>query len=551
MLQQLRIQNYVLIEDLEMNVSGGLTIITGETGAGKTILLGAMSLILGQRADTAVLRDKQKKCIIEGQFEIKNYRLEHFFKKYELDYELITSLRREISADGKSRAFINDTPVNLNQLKELGSMLVDIHSQHETLTLQNSGFQLNVVDAYCRHEKLLSGYREEYKDFKKNSSLLDNLVASESKSKADLDYFQFQFNELEISRLVPGEQERMQQELETLTNAEEIRSRLGQATGNLQEGERNIISLLEEINTGLRSVARYNPQVEALAERIKSTLIDLKDISGELDHLSQQIVYDNDRIKEINERLDVIFHLQQKHRVNTIEELLHVQEDLSQKLLRINSLEDEIKQLKDKIKIQEDNLQGLARQLSENRNEAALKIEKEIKGMLGDVGMPHGILRVEMQKTVQLGEDGTDRIRFMFSANKGVPLQELGKVASGGEMSRLMLCIKSMMARLVTLPTIIFDEIDSGISGEIAFKVGSIIEKISTRHQVMAITHLPQMASRGDAHLLVYKKTSGKTTHTGIRILNQQERINEIAKMLSGNELTEAALENAKELLAK
>jgi len=551
MLQQLRIQNYVLIDDLEMNVSKGLTIITGETGAGKTILLGALSLILGQRADTSVLRDKSKKCIIEGFFDISNYRLQDFFKNYELDPEPITTLRREISAEGKSRAFINDTPVNLNQLKELGSQLVDIHSQHETLTIQQSAFQLNVVDAFCTHQELLNNYRNEFVSFRTARKRLDELIESEARSKADQDYFQFQFNELEQAAIVAGEQDNLQMELETLTHSEDIKARLVSARNLLQDEEGSIVSRLEEVNASLRMVAPFNAKIGLQAERIKSCLIELKDITGELESLDDEIQYDAARIGFVNERLDMIYSLQQKHRVNSMDGLLEIRERLSADLLRISSLDDEINKMKAAVEKMLEALTLMASRISDNRKNASGKIEKEIRLMLAEVGMPHAQIKIEQQPAGQLNESGADRIRFLFSANKGTALQELSKVASGGEMSRLMLCIKALMAKLVTLPTIVFDEIDSGISGEIAFKVGSIIEKISARHQVMVITHLPQMASRGDAHLQVFKKITGKVTLTGIRSLARHERINEIAKMLSGEELSDAALENAKELLAR
>jgi len=551
MLVQLRIQNYVLIDDLEMNVSGGLTIITGETGAGKTILLGALSLILGNRADTAALRDKTKKCIIEGQFDIKEYDLVDFFERNGLDYEPVSSLRREVNPEGKSRAFINDTPVNLNQLKELGSLLVDIHSQHETLTLQQSGFQLQVLDGCCDHQAMLVSYRNEFKKWKQSIQELNILTESEKKSKADQDYYQFQFDELDSAALRSGEQDALQQELETLSNAEEIKSKLSQGVNMLQQGEMNVIAELENVFNLLRPVVKFNEKIDAESSRIKSALIEIKDIASALEGLEQHIQYDSERIGTINERLNLIFGLQQKHRVSTIDDLLLLRDELSSRLLQISSLDNTIHKLNEQVLKQREALMKTASQLSKNRSEAARQAEKEIKDMLKEVGMPHATLKIEQQEMEEPGENGIDKIKFLFSANKGVAMQELSRVASGGEMSRLMLCIKAMMARKVTMPTIIFDEIDSGISGEVAFKVGSIIEKISSRHQVMAITHLPQMASRGDAHLQVYKRVTGKTTHTGIRSLDQQERINEIAKMLSGNELTDAALENAKELLAK
>ncbi len=551
MLQQLRIQNYVLIDDLEVNLSNGLTIITGETGAGKTILLGALSLILGQRADSTVLRDKNKKCIIEGLVFIKPYKLQGFFQRHELDYEDITSLRREISAEGKSRAFINDTPVNLQQLKELGAGLVDIHSQHETLNLQDSDFQLSVTDASAKHEQLLNQYKTGFKSWQQNIRQLNELHERDHKAKVDQDYFQFQFNELETAALREGEQEALEQELETLTHAEEIKTRLNQAASLLKEGDFTVLGRMEEVLNLLRGISRYNHTLGVQTERMKSVMIETKDLAAELESLEQQISHDANRIRVLQDRLDMILGLQQKHRVHTIHELLDFQQQLADKLFNIQSLESELSALQCKIQEQETELRRHAGILSANRKAAAVTIEREVTNMLVEIGLPNAVLKIEQQETAQLNENGSSKIRFLFSANQGVALQELSKVASGGEMSRLMLCIKALMARQVTLPTIIFDEIDTGISGEIAFKVGAIIEKMSRKHQVIAITHLPQMASRGDAHLLVYKKVIKGVTHTGIRSLNQEERISEIAKMLSGDQLTDAALENARELLQK
>ncbi len=552
MLQRLLIQNYALIEQLDIDFSKGLSIITGETGAGKSILLGGLSLILGQRADAQALLNKEKKCFVEGEFAIKEYALQDFFKANELDYEDKTTIRREISPEGKSRAFINDTPVNLNQLKELGSRLVDIHSQHETLTLNNSAFQLSVVDANAQHSALLGDYQHKFKAYKILQSTLNDCIASEKKFKTDLDYFKFQFNELEEAKLYSGEQEKLEQELESLNNTEDIKLNLSRSFNILNQGEVNLMTQLNEVKTLLAAIIRYNPVYEELSVRIKSCHIELKDIASELEQMEQEVSHDPKRIEEINARLNVFYQLQQKHRVNNVEELLLIQNDLSDKLYNIVSLEEKIHQLTAELNKQFVELMKVAGKISDNRKKAIPKIEKEVKNLLSEVGMPNAVLKIahNILEQEQVNATGVDVIRFLFSANKGADFKELHKVASGGELSRLMLCIKALIAKLTALPTIIFDEIDTGVSGEIAFKVGSIMEVIAKEHQVIAITHLPQMASKGDSHFFVYKDIVKGITQSNIKKLSKEERVNEVAKMLSGEKLTDAAIQNARTLLA-
>lgn len=552
MLQRLLIQNYALIEQLDISFSTGLSIITGETGAGKSILLGGLSLILGQRADTQALLKKDKKCFVEGEFVIKEYALQDFFKANELDYEDITTIRREISPEGKSRAFINDTPVNLNQLKELGSRLVDIHSQHETLTLNNSSFQLSVVDANAQHPVLLLDYQHKFKTYKVLQSTLNECIANEKQSKTDLDYFQFQFNELDEAKLHGGEQEKLEQELELLNNTEEIKLNLSRSYNALSMGEVNLVSQLNDIKTLLAAIIKYNPVYEELSSRLKSCHIELKDIAAEIEQMEQDVIYNPTRIEEINGRLNVLYQLQQKHRVSTVEDLLIIRNDLSDKLYNIVSLEENIEKLTAGLNKQFLELIKVAQKISDNRKTAIPKIEKEVKNLLSEVGMPNAILKIEhrVQEKEQVNASGLDVIRFLFSANKGSDFKELNKVASGGELSRLMLCIKALIAKLTALPTIIFDEIDTGVSGEIAFKVGTIMEAIAKEHQVIAITHLPQMASKGDTHFFVYKDIVKGITQSNIKKLSKEERVNEVAKMLSGEKLSEAAIQNARTLLA-
>ena len=551
MLYHLSIQNYALIDELDISFSDGLTIITGETGAGKSILLGALALIIGQRADTGSLQDKTRKCIVEGTFKIKGYKLTNFFNQNEIDYADETIIRREINPEGKSRAFINDTPVTLNLLKELGERLIDIHSQHETLTLNDSSFQLELVDVYAGHQELLIAYKNEFKLFKQEQQKLNALIEKEVQSKKDQDYFQFQFNELEEANLKSGEQLEVEQELETLNNSEEIKSSLSKAHAALNGGEQNVLTTLTGVKSYVAGMAKYNTAIHELNERLSSSLIELKDIANELENVEQDVNYDPKRIEELNIRLDVIYRLQKKHNVQVVDELLDIKENLSKKLSDINSLETEIEKLKKYLSGLEKSLRQQAEKLSKNRLSAIPKIEKEIKKMLADLGMPNADLKIDhtLLPAQEFNSTGIDKINYLFTANKGGTLKELHKVASGGELSRLMLSLKSLIAQLTALPAIIFDEIDTGVSGDVANKVGLIMAKMAESMQVLTITHLPQIASKGNAHLFVYKEEKAKKTYSQIRKLNREERVIEIAKMLSTQNPSDAAIKNAKELL--
>ncbi len=551
MLKNIFIQNYALIDHLELEFDKGLNIVTGETGAGKSILLGALSLLLGNRADTSALLDASKKCIVEGRFDADEKNLSDFFKQHELDFEEHVTIRREISSEGKSRSFINDTPVTLSQLKELGLFLVDIHSQHETLLLNKSNFQLSVVDAFAQHEKLLTEYKNHFHQFQSLSTEFDNLVEEEKKSKADLDYFQFLFNELDEANLVPGEQEKLEEELQTLTHSEEIKSALTTALSALSIGDNTILNQLSQLTGSINSITKYNSKLEEIAGRIKSVTIELKDVSNEIEAISEEINFDPKRVELINERLNVIYKLQQKHRVKNIDELLKLKVEFENKLQTISSLEEKISQLEKRVADLKKNLIALAHRISGNRNKAIPVIETEIKKLLSEVSLPNAILKIEntILNDDNLNTNGIDQIRFLFSANKGVAYSDISKVASGGELSRLMLCIKSSVAKLIELPTIIFDEIDTGISGETAVNVVRVLKNMSKQHQLITITHLPQIAGRGESHYFVYKEVTGKKTFTKVRKLNADERIVEIAKMLSGEKPSAVAIENAKELL--
>ena len=551
MLKNILIQNYALIDHLELEFEKGLNIVTGETGAGKSILLGALSLILGSRADTTALLDASKKCIVEGRFDADEKILSEFFRKNELDVESPVIIRREISSEGKSRSFINDTPVSLNQLKELSVLLVDIHSQHETLLLNRSVFQLSVVDAFARHENLLIEYRNNFHQFQSLNAELDSLIAEEKKSKADLDYFQFLFNELDEANLVEGEQEKSEEELQMLVHSEEIKSGLAAIQSAMSGKEENLLQQMTSIGNSLSSLAKFNTRLGEIGARIKSVNIELKDISNEIDVIGEEINFDPKRVERINERLNVLYKLQHKHRVKNVRELLILKEEFEIKLRGISSLEERIIQLQKLVQELKKNLVAASQRISDNRTKAIPVIEAGIKKLLAEVSLPNAILKIEntLLNDDDFGLNGIDRIRFLFSANKGVAYQDISKVASGGELSRLMLCIKASVAKLIKLPTIIFDEIDAGISGETAINVGKVLKNMATRHQLIAITHLPQIAGRGEAHYFVYKEVTGKKTFTSVRKLNADERIVEIAKMLSGEKPSAVAIENAKELL--
>jgi DNA repair protein RecN (Recombination protein N) len=549
MLQKLSINNYALIDNLEISFGSGLNILTGETGAGKSIILGALSLILGQRAESRYFFNQQKKCVIEGSFKIGAFHLKQFFEENDLDYEADTVLRREISADGKSRAFVNDTPVNLTALKALGERLIDIHSQHATLEINDPEFQLLVIDAVAKHDDLLNEYRTKFKSYKKATNKLEQLISESDQAKADLDYFQFQFDELEKAKLAADEQVRLEQELYTLNNAGEIKRNLLGAFYLMQDGETAAIIQLREAGHQLSTLEKFNPKIEELHQRLNSTLIELKDIAAEIETLEQHTVTDDARAEEVNTRLSLIYNLQKKHRVSNNAELLALQDELSGKIQQAVFGDEIIEKLKQQLKTDKNELEKLAETLSANRKKVIPSIEQQVLNTLSEMGMGNAALKINLTETTGLGTNGIDEVKFLFTANKGHALSEMSKVASGGELSRLMLSIKSLIAQNTALPTIIFDEIDTGVSGEVANKVGQIMEQLANNLQVITITHLPQIASKGKNHYFVYKDDEGATTYTRIKQLDKQERILEIAKMLSGDKPGESALQNARELL--
>ncbi len=551
MLQSIYIQNYALINELEIDFNKGLNIITGETGAGKSILLGALSLVLGQRADTSVLKDKAKKCFVEAKFQVKQYKLKKFFELNDLDYDDLTTIRREITDHGKSRVFINDTPVNLTVLKDLSNNLIDIHSQHESLLLGDDHFQLSLVDSFADHQDLLDNYRNKFEEYNILSSEYHKLVNNADKAKADLDYYQFQYNQLEELKLVDGEQEDLEEELEQLNHAEEIKLKLSTSIELFSGEEFSIISNLKQAKSAIGSISKFLKEGDDLTQRLDSTYIELQDIHNEVDRLNERIEHDPARIEFIRERLDLIYSLEQKHKVATTKELIEIKEDLQKKIDRITSYDFETEKLKKELNELKNELNHLAQNISENRKKIIPGIEERVIDVLMQLGIPNANFSVEQIPVDEFLSTGKEMIRFLFSANKNIALEELSKVASGGEISRLMLSIKSLIVETTTLPTIIFDEIDTGTSGEIADKMGTIIKKMSANMQVINITHLPQIASKGDHHYLVFKKDNHETTNTYIKLLSETERINEIAKMLSGEALSEAAIENARVLLSK
>jgi DNA repair protein RecN (Recombination protein N) len=549
MLQSLYIQNYALINELEIDFKNGLNIITGETGAGKSILLGALSLILGQRADTTVLKDKSKKCFVEAKFLINKFETKEFFRINELDYDDVTIIRREITDTGKSRAFINDTPVNISVLKDLGSYLVDIHSQHETILLGDNQFQMNLIDAYVNHTDLLTDYYASFVLFKELSAEYQQLVLNSEKAKADFDYYNFQYNQLESAKLKQGEQQVLEEELEKLSHIEEIKLNLTNSYQLLTGESIDITSNLKQVKNSIQSISKFLGENKNLSERIESVYIELNDITSEIEHLNNSLDHDPEKLELVKSRLDLLYSLQQKHKCKTVDELLSIKDDLQNKVNSISSIDFRIEDIHRQLEALTQILNSKAVEISKNRRKSIPAIEKKIVEMLQQLGIPNAQFKVEQVPSDEFLSNGKELIRFMFSANKNVGPEELAKIASGGEMSRLMLSLKSLMAESSTLPTIIFDEIDSGTSGEIADKMGIIIKKMAKNMQVIHITHLPQIASKGDYHFLVYKKDNQETTNTYIKLLDQEERIHEIAKMLSGKSLTDAAIQNAKVLL--
>ena len=549
MLSKLYIENYALIDRLEIDFSNGLSVVTGETGAGKSIILGALGLILGQRADLKAFRNAEKKCVIEAEFNLAAYDLNTFFAENDLDYGEHTIIRRELLPEGKSRSFVNDTPVAVNVLRELGDRLIDIHSQHENLLLTNDTFQLHVVDSVANNRALLAEYQKSFFQYRKKIAELEKLTSQVAQAKSDEEYFRFQYQQLSDAKLKTGEQAELESELETLTHSEEIKTAFAKLDFVLTDDERGVISALNDSNNALSAVSRVSVLAQELGERVSSCLIELKDIASELGGKQADIEHNPERMEFINQRLDLIYSLELKHRVKTIEELIELEKDFEQKLSAIDSYDEQISELQKNIDQKFTELTALAAQLSNQRKKSAPKIEQELISQLSNLGMPNVCFEVRISEKENLNAFGNDEVAFYFSANKNAEPQPVAKIASGGETARVMLCVKSLLSASSSLPTIIFDEIDTGVSGEIADRMGNIMKQISEQMQVIAITHLPQIAAKGTAHYKVYKTDTEHTTNTHIKQLSPDERVAEIAQMLSGVGVTAAALENAKSLL--
>ncbi len=549
MLQSLYIKNYALIDRLSIDFNSGFNIITGETGAGKSILLGALGLILGQRADLSVLRDKSKKCTVEGSFEVKNYQLAGFFAENELDYDDQTILRREITPSGKSRAFINDTPVNLKTIRELALRLIDIHSQHQNLELGNRQFQLNLVDLVAQNQSVLKSYQQAFRVYTQTHNEYTELLEKAEQAKKDLDYYQFQFNQLDEAKLKPEEQEELEAEQNRLEHAEDIKLTFGQLADDLEGDETGLLTRIKEHVNRLGKMADYFDQAGELNQRLESCYIELQDLAGESQSIAERIEHDQARVELVAERLDLIYSLQQKFHADSVAGLIEIREDLDQKIGQVASYDETLTQLEVQLAKEEAVLNKAANELTESRMAVTDKFQQAVVSMLQKLGMANAVFQLSFAKTNQLGMTGGDEVRFLFNANKNAEAQEISKIASGGEMSRLMLALKSLITDSKALPTIIFDEIDTGISGEIAVKMGDILKSISARMQVINITHLPQIAAKGDHHYQVYKFDEEEQTYTSIRKLEEHERVDELAQMLSGDRHSDTARETARELL--
>lgn len=550
MLLQLKISNYALISESLIDFKDGLTVITGETGAGKSILMGALSLVTGARADSSVIKQGEKKTVVEAQFDLSNYNLKTFFDDNDLDYEDITTIRREILDTGKSRAFINDTPVALNQLKELGNFLIDIHSQHKTLEIFGESFQTGVLDAFAKNKDLLSEYQGLYESYKKTKSEVAALEKQAAESKKESEYLHFRYDELEKAKLQEGEQKELEDELDILTHNEDIKIAVSTSSMLIISAEEGtVLQKLKEAENELQKISPYYPKAQELFSRIQSVYIELDDIGRELDTLNENTEYSPERLDFVNSRLTTIYNLEKKFSVASVEELITQRDDLKKRLDLIDNSDERIVEKKKELKEVVKKLSSSAEKITLSRKNALEGLKSEVETLISSLGIPDGKFDVEFSGTADFLPNGRDGIKFMFSANKNVPLSDLSKTASGGELSRLMLCLKYILSRSTKLPTIIFDEIDTGISGDVAGKTGQMFKKIAGFMQVICITHLPQVAAKGSHHFKVFKHEEDGIIRSDIKELSMEERVNEIAGMLSGEKVSAAALENAKELL--
>ncbi len=550
MLLHLSINNYAIIEKLEIDFNKGFTVITGETGAGKSILLGALSLILGQRVDTTVLNDKEKKCVVEGVFKVSKDNFLSFFKENDIDFEEETTIRREISTAGKSRAFINDTPVNLNVIKELAEQLINIHSQHQNLLVKDGNYQLAVIDSFANIQTQVEDYKKKYVHFITKRNELVALKNKENNSKVDLDFLRFQANEIEVLKLQQEEQTIIEEQLKLLNNAEDIKIVLHQAANLLVDKEDSMLVNIKQITQSFAKIADLSEEYRLIYERLMSLSIELTDISRDVSLLNDNTNFDKENAEYLNNRLSAIYSLEKKHQVNHSDELIDLLEKLNSEITKIDSIDDVILTLEKEVKGLEQDLKQLANQLSAKRKEILPVLTKNIKENLNELGMPEATFIIQQEIEKELTITGIDSIEFLFTANKGFKPVEIYKAASGGELSRLMLTIKSILAKSKNLSTIIFDEIDTGVSGDIADKMGDIMKQMAANIQIIAITHLPQVAAKGKQHFRIYKEIKNNKTITSLTDLSGEEKVQEIAKMLSGKELTKAALENARNLIS-
>jgi len=549
MLKALQIENYAIIRSLKIDFDKGFTVITGETGAGKSIIIGALSLILGKRADTTVLHDKTKKCFIEGTFDIKSLHLQDFFQQNDLDYQDITYIRREVTENGKSRAFINDTPVTLSILKELAETLVDIHSQHNNLLVNNENFRIDILDQFAHNHALLEEYKTTYYAYKKAEKHYAELVELQKQQVQERSYLEYVRQELHDAQLSEGEQEQIEQQIALLSNAETIKSKLYQSIQLLEEEEEeNIIHQLQIIRDNCQSISHYDAGIEELSHRLDSSLLELKDIARDLSQKESKIEVNPQELEKLNERLDLLLNLEHKHHVNSNEELIELLSSTEAKLDTIIANDEQLEQSQQLCKELYGKTLDLATTISQSRQQCIDQLEQEMVSRIKLLGMEYGDFKVEISSSQQPGPTGIDKVRFLFAANRGSELNEIEKTASGGEISRLMLALKSIINDNSLLPTVIFDEIDSGISGEVAGKVAALMEELSHKHQLIVITHLPQIAAKGKKHHFVYKEVTDDKTFTQIKSLDKEESIREIATMISGNRISEAALKTAKEL---
>jgi DNA repair protein RecN (Recombination protein N) len=549
MITSLSIKNYALIEKLAIDFSKGFSIITGETGAGKSIILGAMGLVLGKRADLTSLKNKEEKCVIEAYFDVSKYNLKSFFEANDLDYEDETIIRREILPSGKSRAFINDSPVNLQELQDLSLFLIDIHSQQQTQELSDEGVQFKIIDAIADNQSEIQTYQALLKSYKEDKSHLNSLLKKQAESIKEQEYNTFLLNELVAAQLKSGEQEQLEADFEKLNNVETIKESVDKSLALANEEQIGVLVNLKEIKNSLQRIASFAPEYASLLERITSLVIELDDISDELTNCSEKLINDPEQLDLISEKLQLIFNLQKKHQVATVDELLAIQNTLETTLIELGNLESDIATLTQSIQVKANQLDALAQEIHQKRTKAVPVLSDKLIAILATLGMPNVRFNIEIKAVDNYYQNGKDEIQFLFSANKGTDFGLLKKVASGGEMSRIMLAVKAILAQYSKLPTLIFDEIDTGVSGEIAIRMGEIMKEMSQTMQIFAITHLPQIAAKGNAHFKVFKSTVGDDTQSELKLLNTEERVLEIAQMLSGAVVSDSALIHAKSLL--